>query len=293
MPNNITNKVRIDASEERIKEILEAIKYDDKGIGTLDFEKIIPMPDNIFRGDLGPDERAKYGKNNWYDFSISSWGSKWNSYGYDDVNKYEGGNEISFETAWSSVKPIIGKLSEMFPDASFEYSWADEDFGMNTGSMVYENGEITEEFVPTGGSKEAYELASEILDCDVLDYGMRLNANGSNYINIENDEYELIELFGKPALFTNERLTDADIPAGLYCCHLRESGSGNGFAAIEPKVGVNHGGSVITDEPMDFSEKGFIQFTDENAPNFMGNTITMEKYMQGDFEQEQGGMNFE
>lgn len=190
MPNNITNKVQINASDDKIKEILEAIKYDDKPLGTIDFEKIIPIPDNIFRGDLGPNERAKYGENNWHDFCTKFWGSKWNSY---SSGEYNGGNEISFETAWSRVKPIMQKLSEMFPDVSFEYSWADEDFGMNTGSIVYENGEIMEEFIPTGGSKKAYELAAAVNGCEILDCGMRLNSDGSNYIDTENDEYELIE----------------------------------------------------------------------------------------------------
>lgn len=75
---------------------------------------------------------------------------------------------------------------------------------------------------------------------------------------ISDDTYELIEMFGRPMLFADERLSDADIPAELYCYHLRESDDGDSFCTIEPKVGVNHGGSVITDKPIDFGEQGYI-----------------------------------
>lgn len=114
-----------------------------------------------------------------------------------------------------------------------------------------------------------------------------LNKTETAYINIENDEYDLISLFGKPALFTNERLTDADIPKGLFCYHLREGDDGR-FATIEAKVTVNHAGTVITDEPIDFGEQGYISFTEDTAPNFMGEEMTFGEYMQGEFEETQG-----
>ncbi|MBQ4466566.1 MAG: hypothetical protein II916_11525, partial [Oscillospiraceae bacterium] len=67
MPNHVQNRIAFDGEPEKIVEILEQIKNDNYGIGTIDFEKIIPMPSNIYRGDLGPKERVLYGKNNWYD----------------------------------------------------------------------------------------------------------------------------------------------------------------------------------------------------------------------------------
>lgn len=99
------------------------------------------------------------------------------------------------------------------------------------------------------------------------------------------DTYDLISLFGKPALFANERLTDADIPKGLYCYDIRHSDNGCGFATVEPKVTVNHGGSVITDEPIDFGKRGYIAFTKDTEPNFIGNEMTIGEYMRGEFEQ--------
>ena len=49
MPNHITNRIEIKGDADRIGSIMEKIKNDEAGIGTIDFEKIIPMPDNIFK----------------------------------------------------------------------------------------------------------------------------------------------------------------------------------------------------------------------------------------------------
>ena len=53
MPNHVINRLEFDCTEERLKEILSSICYDDNaeaeavGIGTVDFNKIIPMPQSL------------------------------------------------------------------------------------------------------------------------------------------------------------------------------------------------------------------------------------------------------
>ena len=37
----------------KISEMREKIKNDKFGLGTIDFEKIIPMPESIYRGSIG------------------------------------------------------------------------------------------------------------------------------------------------------------------------------------------------------------------------------------------------
>lgn len=44
MPNHVQNIVRLQGDEKRIQDILEAVKSDQFGLGSVDFEKIIPMP---------------------------------------------------------------------------------------------------------------------------------------------------------------------------------------------------------------------------------------------------------
>ena len=76
MPNHVTNIITYEGDRKQIAEMLEVIKNDELGIGTVDFQKIIPMPDDIYTGDLGPKERELYGEKNWYDWRRANWGNE-------------------------------------------------------------------------------------------------------------------------------------------------------------------------------------------------------------------------
>lgn len=155
MPNHITNVVTIEAKNEVVKQIFNTIKGEETDI---DFEKIIPMPAHIYRGNLGEAEEKKYGKENcWYEWSCKNWGTKWNAY-----ESYIEKNILSFDTAWAMPEPIFKALSKMFKDVIFKVKWADEDIGHNCGEAHYKNGQLIFVYEPEGGSKEAYELAFEI-----------------------------------------------------------------------------------------------------------------------------------
>lgn len=93
MTNNITNVITFkNIPLERLNRILEAIKNDKEGIGSIDFNKIIPMPDTVFKGSLGPEQREKYGTNNWLDWSVSNWNTKWNAF---EFMPYRNGNSMN------------------------------------------------------------------------------------------------------------------------------------------------------------------------------------------------------
>ena len=326
MPNHVTNVLTLHGEPDQIRAMLEAIRYDDLGIGSVDFNKIIPMPESlnieadsqtstglkvyrdfievytlggtIHQDDLGnipcksedtflrqrSDIRPKewklgkaawnnirlYGSPTWYEWCNQHWGTKWNAYGYGEAKvDYQDGDTLNFLTAWSAPHPVMEKLAEMFPDVEIEHEWADEDIGHNCGRYRYQNGVRIEEWLPET-EREAIDLGCELMGLEPLDYGLALNAAGTGYVNLEDDEYEKIGLLGKTALFSNARLTDADIPEGLYCYHLRHSDDGGKFCSVEPRVGVNHGGSVILKEPLDFGKSGYIPLDEETSPNFSG-----------------------
>ncbi|SDA30295.1 hypothetical protein SAMN02910447_03163 [Ruminococcus sp. YE71] len=278
MPNHITNRIKLIGEPSEIHRVMEAVKVDDFGLGSLDFNKVIPMPADVFKGDLGEKERELYGNNNWYDWSVANWGTKWNSYGYENFETAENADTISFLTAWSAPHPVIEKLSQMFPTITIEHEWADEDIGMNCGRRTYYDGERVEEYYPDYG-KESLEFTAAVMDRQLEeDFGLYLNASETGYINIEyDDEFELIELFGKPALFTNERITDVDIPKGMYSYQIRHGDDGE-FCAVEKRVNVNHAGSVVTKEPLDLGSQGYISFTDDTSPNFTGETMSLYEF---------------
>lgn len=341
MPNYVMNQISVQGDPKEIQSMLEQIKNDDFGIGTVDFDKIIPMPksldiesgtrtenglkayrqfielytfgktvkdaqkalqnippesENAFlrqRPDIRQDEWGlgktvwhnlqDYGAATWYDWCISNWGTKWNAYGYDDIG-YGNNDTLRFYTAWAAPYPILEKLSELYPDLTLDHSWADEDIGHNCGHCSYKNGKLTDEYLPEN-DKEAIEFACQIWERDPTEMGLCLNASGTGYIHVNYTDFEAIKLLGKPALFTNERLTREDIPQGMYCYHLRHGDDGQ-FCTVERKVAVNHGGSVITREPIDFGEEGYISFTEETSPNFTGESMTLEEFMRDQSPQE-------
>lgn len=47
MPNWVTNFIRLEGDEKRIRELKERIKDDEYGLGTIDFNKLIPMPKSL------------------------------------------------------------------------------------------------------------------------------------------------------------------------------------------------------------------------------------------------------
>ena len=174
MPNHIYNVVTFDCPHERISEILHAVEMEGGGLGSIDFEKLIPMPEDVYRGPLGQKEMELYpGDKNWYDWSIDNWGTKWNAYGYDYLPHKE--DAIVFNTAWSAVPQIIAKLSEASPEVTMDYCWADEDFGSNTGRLQFKNGEVIEGYIPEDQSPEAYEFAAAVQDSTLEDFGFALD----------------------------------------------------------------------------------------------------------------------
>ena len=113
---------------------------------------------------------------------------------------------------------------------------------------------------------------------------------------LTDEKLDVIEVLGRKALFSNGRILPEEIPEGLYAYDLRYSDEKGQFISIEPKVGVNHGGTVLMRELLDFREKGYLSFTDETSPNFLGYDLTPREFMETDplqeeeNEQQFGGM---
>lgn len=191
MPNHITNIISFeDVSNERVNKILEAIKSDEFGIGSIDFNKIIPTPPDIYQGNLGAEESRLYGDKTWLNFNVANWGCKWNAY---EHSPYDGCDRVEFLTAWSAPHPILEKLTKQYPDVLIFHRWCDEDFGYNVGEREYQDGTCIFENIPTGGSKEAYEIAAEIQGYDLEELGYRLSNDGTIYEYIDSETEQLDE----------------------------------------------------------------------------------------------------
>lgn len=142
----------------------------------------------------------------------------------------------------------------------------------------------------------------------VTDYGVISARNGHLFEPVPYDEPEakelktqamteekldVIEVLDRRALFSNGRLMPEQIPEGLYAYDLRHSDDGDRFCAIEPKVGVNHGGTVLMRDILDFGESGYIPLDEDTEPNFLGDEMTPSEFADEEAQDEtlqMGGM---
>ena len=117
MPNNVTNKIIFD------KKHLDEISKDLLNEGFFDFNNLVKMPINVYRGNLSPDDEKDFPLN-WLSWCRENWGTKWNSYscknGIEDNLAY-----ICFDTAWSVPYPVIVAFAKKY-NIDFELKYFDE-----------------------------------------------------------------------------------------------------------------------------------------------------------------------
>ena len=106
------------------------------------------------------------------------------------------------------------------------------------------------------------------------------------HIDVTKEELPEIEVKGKYALFTDLRVEQGTVPAGMYCYALRHGDDDSFPCTVEEQVTVNYFGAVLLAEPLDFGGKKQIPvgyedfaFTGErmNARQFMEKMVRMEK----------------
>ena len=99
-------------------------------------------------------------------------------------------------------------------------------------------------------------------------------------VNARTEEFEHLELFDKPALFTNGRIDRATVPEGWYAYDFRGSDDDPGelYVIEEHEVIVNHSGTVLLPEKLEFPESGRLDA--EDALGFVGDSLTLDQFCQ-------------
>ena len=122
MPNWTSNNVLFVGKENQLKKLQTMLKSEDN---EFDFNNVIPMPNELTDTVSGSENakpdwqkkqseklKAKYGADNWYDWSNNNWGTKWNAC---DVNVEQNKNVLNytFDTAWDAPREIVRALEHM------------------------------------------------------------------------------------------------------------------------------------------------------------------------------------
>ena len=92
------------------------------------------------------------------------------------------------------------------------------------------------------------------------------------------EEFEHVELFGKPALFSNFRIDRSTVPDGWYCYDVRGSDNDPGrLMTLEEKVVVNHAGTILSTEEITFPN-GMDYCSIDGKINFLGDSATIAEF---------------
>lgn len=188
MPNHVTNILTLVGNETDVNEVLKVL-INEKG--EIDFNLAVPMAEDLegttsptkiitqaqyeeqkgtdtsFLGhgittDMSREYIKKYGADNWYEWKLENWGTKWggyDSYKIDDVT-------FGFQTAWATPTRYLEKISSLYPNVTFKVKYADEDMGYNVGEYHLLDSEYVFSEQPEGGSYDAYVMAVELNGSD-------------------------------------------------------------------------------------------------------------------------------
>jgi hypothetical protein len=219
MPNHVTTRVRIIASDELRIKIRNEIRADEADEETdesvIDFNKIAPMPkelentkspNTIISQEEYDEQEARIANGELSDFEKSygvsrgitqemsnqfiekfgadnwyNWCSKNWGTKWNAYSQCNGDDDTWFEiqTAWSHPTELMQKLAQKYPDAVFISVYADEDIGNNCGAVAYTNDQVIEEYPD---AEEAIAFAYAVQNgCDAVE-------TIASYIEDEEDE---------------------------------------------------------------------------------------------------------
>ena len=94
-------------------------------------------------------------------------------------------------------------------------------------------------------------------------------------INVMEEEFEVVEVLGQEALFTELRVDLATVPEGVHCYELRHGDNDSFPAAIEKKVTVNYFGAVLLTKEL-LKEDDYLSLTPDDF-GFVGETRTVKE----------------
>jgi len=167
MPNWCSNFLRVEGNPAEVKRFADMVIVEREGTNDeYDFtmNKLHPLPDELkdtispvmWRGDETDVEgkaayekhckelKEKYGYDNWYDWQVANWGTKWDI-GEANINEDEEGSiSFNYDTAWGPNEAWVKYASTKFPELKFYLTYEEPgcDF---CGVLVCEDGEVSEE----------------------------------------------------------------------------------------------------------------------------------------------------
>jgi hypothetical protein len=183
MPNWVTNQLTISGTPKEVENFIRNAKtIDDEQEILLSFNKFWPCPPelqdishpvtiitNKEYKDNGPAKGItkkmqnelikKYGFDNWYDWQLANWGTKWDcdvtgEWKIASIGAFIMNGTLEFLTAWSPPSQAFIHISKRFPKLTFILKFVEPGMCF-AGSETYQKGENIE--------NEEYSMDSDIV----------------------------------------------------------------------------------------------------------------------------------
>lgn len=183
-PKGFGGKYTPEEKDEVIKNLIKHLCGDGEK-PHFDFDKIIPIPLDLsfncgrngipfqsthpYYHQMKLQYSAECGSS--IDFARAKWGTKWGAY---DCSVSD--NSIKFQTAWSTPRVVIEKLSQFVPYLILKCEFADEDKGNNVGEYTFKSGKPIN-YIDLSGTDEGLKKAFDMF------YGDKAKDQVTDYIS--------------------------------------------------------------------------------------------------------------
>ncbi len=108
MPNWVTNRISLAKADADL-----VLHYTRDGDDLFDFEKLVPPPPNMYRGDLSAEDDKDF-PTNWSTWCRANWGCKWNASQVKVETDEAAVTHITFQTPWSVPYGVIAAFCNIF-----------------------------------------------------------------------------------------------------------------------------------------------------------------------------------
>lgn len=100
--------------------------------------------------------------------------------------------------------------------------------------------------------------------------------------------YEQVEFLNQEGLYSDEIISQNDLPEGLFVYYLRRQEPSSepvfyesDYSSLEMTVDENlFGGSIILKKPLHFGENGKIEIDEDNQHIFTGIDLTLQEFLE-------------
>lgn len=139
----------------------------DGTLGEFTLGGVVPMPealrDTRSPNDAPDDVRAAlvaaYGADNWYDWAVHNWGTKWDVTDADVVDPAPGRFEVRFDTAWAPPVAWAEHASAVFGDVEVRVEFVEPGMGVQGWLTVARGAVVAEgDVVPWAAAYEMDEM---------------------------------------------------------------------------------------------------------------------------------------